>query len=110
MHVCVQNTCITYMYTYIVASNSNFQSNFSSVRPQQDFSRSFCSCCCPPLLSYIPCAVRSSFTLCIHFFGCLPLLLVPSTCPYSATTGSLFLSILVTCPNVTRMDGIICVY
>src|SRR6218665_3243291 len=32
-------------------------SNFSSVkrsptmRPQQDFSRSFCSCCCPPLLS-----------------------------------------------------------
>src|SRR6218665_1606836 len=27
------------------------------------------------------------------------LLLVPSTCPYSATTGSLFPSILVTCPN-----------
>src|SRR6218665_1994449 len=32
-----------------------FQFNFSSVRrsptmrPQQDFSRSFCSCCCPPL-------------------------------------------------------------
>src|SRR6218665_13442 len=32
-------------------------SNFSSVRrsptmrPQQDFSRFFCSCCCPPLLS-----------------------------------------------------------
>src|SRR6218665_2068971 len=40
-----------------------------------------------------------SFTLSIHFFGCLPLLLVPSTCPYSATTGSLFPSILVTCPN-----------
>src|SRR6218665_1636836 len=39
-------------------------------------------------LMFIPCAVRSSFTLSIHFFGCLPLLLVPSTCPYSATTGS----------------------
>src|SRR6218665_4098960 len=43
----------------------------------------------------------SSFTLSIQFFGSLPLLLVPSTCPYSATTGrpSLFPSILVTCPN-----------
>src|SRR6218665_72009 len=39
-------------------------------------------------LMFIPCTVRSSFTLSIHFFGCLPLLLVPSTCPYSATTGS----------------------
>src|SRR6218665_2803967 len=70
------------------------------MRPQQDFSRFFCSCCCPPLLScsfLVP--FRSSFTLSIHFFGCLPLLLVPSTCPYSATTGSLFPSILVTCPN-----------
>ena len=36
-------------------------------------------------LMFIPCAVRSSFTLSIHFFGFLPLLLVPSTCPYSAT-------------------------
>jgi len=50
-------------------------------------------------LMFIPCAVMSSFTLSIHFFGCLPLLLVPSTYPYSATTGSLFPSILVTCPN-----------
>src|SRR6218665_1933081 len=40
------------------------------------------------------CHIRSSFTLSIHFFGCIPLLLVPSTCPYSATTGSLFPSIL----------------
>src|SRR6218665_98975 len=32
---------------------SMIQSNFSSVwrSPQQDFSRSLCSCCCPPLLS-----------------------------------------------------------
>src|SRR6218665_3429488 len=50
-------------------------------------------------LVFILCAIRSSFTLSIHFFGCLPLLLVPYTCPYSATTGSLFPSILVTCPN-----------
>src|SRR6218665_1174533 len=50
-------------------------------------------------LMFIPCAIRSPFTLSIHFFGCLPLLLVPSTCPYSATAGSLFPSILVTCPN-----------
>src|SRR6218665_2950600 len=49
-----------------------------------------------PSLVFIPCAVKSSFTLSIHFFGCLPLLLVPSNCPYSATTGSLFPSILVT--------------
>src|SRR6218665_980354 len=40
-------------------------------------------------LMFIPCSLS------IHFFGCLPLLLVPSTCPYSATTGSLFPSILV---------------
>src|SRR6218665_365770 len=50
-------------------------------------------------LMFIPCAVKPSFTLSIHFFGCLPLLLVPSTCAYSATTGSLFPSILGTCPN-----------
>src|SRR6218665_4121771 len=55
--------------------------------------RSFCS------LMFIPCAVRSSFTLSIHFFDCLPLLLVPSSCPYSATTRSLFPSIIVTCLN-----------
>src|SRR6218665_354810 len=71
---------------------SNFSSvrRSSTVRPQHDFSRSFCSCCCPPLLpcSFIECAVRSSFTLSSHFIGCLPLPLVPSTCPYSATAGS----------------------
>src|SRR6218665_3681400 len=50
-------------------------------------------------LLLIPCALSSSFTLSIHFFGCLSLLLVPSTCPFSATAGSLLLSILVPCPN-----------
>src|SRR6218665_1962663 len=29
-------------------------------------------------LMFIPCTVRSSFTLSINFFGCLPLILVPS--------------------------------
>src|SRR6218665_3028626 len=75
----------------------------ATIRPQQDFSRSFCSCCCPTLLlcsCLVPLYIyRSSFILSIHFFGCLPLLLVPSTCPYSATAGSLLRSILVTCPN-----------
>src|SRR6218665_3718472 len=50
-------------------------------------------------LMFIPCAVRSSFTLFMHIFVCFPLPFVPSTCPYSATAGSLFPSILVTCPN-----------
>src|SRR6218665_2562600 len=48
---------------------------------------------------FIPCAAGSSFTLSIHFFGCLPLFLVSCTYPYSATAGSLLPSILVTCPN-----------
>ena len=48
---------------------------------------------------FIPYSVRSSFAVSIHFFGCLSLLLVPSTCPYSAATGSLFPFILVTFPN-----------
>jgi len=38
---------------------------------------------------FIPCAFKSSFRLSIYFFGCLPLLLVPFTCLYSATVGSL---------------------
>src|SRR6218665_36201 len=50
-------------------------------------------------LMFIPFAVRSSFTLSVHFFSCLPLLLVTSTSPYSATIVSLFPSILFTCPN-----------
>src|SRR6218665_876490 len=48
-------------------------------------------------LMFIPCAVRFSFTLFIHFFGCLSLLLVPSTCPYSATAGSLPVAVLGFC-------------
>src|SRR6218665_3689983 len=44
--------------------------NFSSVRrsptmrPQQDFSRSFCSCCCPPLLS---CSFLAPLGLLSHY-------------------------------------------
>src|SRR6218665_72929 len=81
-------------------------SNFSSIRrwptisPQQHFSTSFCSCCCPLLLS---CSFLVMLGLLSHYLSisldCLPLLLVPSTCPHSTTTGSLFPSSLVTCPN-----------
>src|SRR6218665_4095486 len=42
---------------------------------------------------------KSSLTLSIHLFLCLPLLLSPLTCPCSAAFGSLFRSILSTCPN-----------
>ena len=67
------------------------------MRHQQVFSKSSCSCYCPPPLS---CSfLSSSFTLSIYFFGYLPLILVPSNCPYSATAGSLLFSILCTCPN-----------
>src|SRR6218665_1537003 len=64
------------------------------MRPQQDFSKSFRFCCCPPLLS---CSFLVPLRLLSHY---LPTsLVIPSTYPYSATTGSLFPSILVTCPN-----------
>src|SRR6218665_4011728 len=89
-------------------------SNFSSVRrsptmrPQQDFSRSFCSCCCPPLLS---CSFLVPFGLLSHYlstslvvFLCF---LFPSSCPYSATIGSLCPSILVTCPNHVSLHFLI---
>jgi len=75
------------------------------MRHQQDFSKYSCSCYCPPPLS---CSfLSSSFTFSIYFFGCLPLLLVPSTWPNSATAGSLGLGLLFsilgtctcTCPN-----------
>ena len=76
--------------------NNNPISNFfsvrrpSTIRPEQDFSKSSCSCCCPLLLScsfLVPLGLLSHypFTLSIHFFGCLLLLLFPWTCPYSAT-------------------------
>src|SRR6218665_991815 len=42
---------------------------------------------------------RSSLTLSIQVFLCLPLLLFPSTCPCKAAFGNLFSSILSTCPN-----------
>src|SRR6218665_426713 len=46
-----------------------------------------------------PLSSKSSLTLFIHLFLCLPLLLSPLTCPCSAASGSLFPSILSTCPN-----------
>jgi len=49
--------------------------------------------------NFMPLSSKSSLTLSIHLFLCLPLLLSPLTCPCSATFGSLFHSILSTCPN-----------
>src|SRR6218665_1742093 len=42
---------------------------------------------------------RSSLTLSIQVFLCLPLLLFPSTCPCRAAFDSILSSILSTCPN-----------
>src|ERR1043165_1874982 len=42
---------------------------------------------------------RSSLTLSIHVFCCLPLLLFPSTYPFRAIDGNLLLSILTTYPS-----------
>src|SRR6218665_2249456 len=42
---------------------------------------------------------RFCLSLPIQIFLCLPLFLFPSTCPYEAAFGSLFLSIRPTCPN-----------
>src|SRR6218665_2853356 len=47
----------------------------------------------------MPLSSKSSLTLSIHLFLCLPLLLSPLTCPCSAACGRLFPSILSSCPN-----------
>src|SRR6218665_1640731 len=54
------------------------------------------------LSMFIPCAVRSSYTLSIglHFFGCLPVLLVLFTLPSALLPVVYFPpSLIVTCPN-----------
>src|SRR6218665_278102 len=51
----------------------------------------------------MPLFSKSSLTLTIHLFLCLLLLLSPLTCPFSAAFGSLFLSILTTCPNYVSL-------
>src|SRR6218665_2746475 len=47
----------------------------------------------------MPLSSKSSLTLSIHLFLCIPLLLSPLTCPCSAAFGSLFPSIVSMCPN-----------
>src|SRR6218665_3215210 len=47
----------------------------------------------------MPLSSKSSLTLSIHLFLCHPLLPPPLTFPCSAAFGSLFHSILSTCPN-----------
>src|SRR6218665_2880245 len=53
----------------------------------------------PILVKSMLLSFRSSLTLSIQVFICLPLLLFPSTCPCKAAFGNLFSSILSTCPN-----------
>src|SRR6218665_1882356 len=53
----------------------------------------------PILVKSMFLSFRSSLTLSIQVFLCLPLLLFPSTCPCEAAFGNLFSSILSTCPN-----------
>src|SRR6218665_2761985 len=77
--------------------------NFSSarrsptMRPQQDFSRSFCSCCCSTLLS---CSFIVPLGLLSH---CLSTSLVVFLCllfpPRVRIALLLVIAILVTCPN-----------
>ena len=47
----------------------------------------------------MPLSSKSSLTLSIHLFLCLPLLLSPLTCPCSAAFGSLFPSNFSMCPS-----------
>src|SRR6218665_1390901 len=53
----------------------------------------------PILVKSMFLSFRSSPTLSIQVFLCLPLLLFPSKCPRKAAFGNLFSSILSTCPN-----------
>src|SRR6218665_2314863 len=55
----------------------------------------------------MPLSSKSSHTLSIHLFLCLPLLLSPLTCPRSAAFGSLFPSILSTCPKHSSLPFVL---
>src|SRR6218665_2639990 len=86
----------------LLSSSSSFLSSISvlTMRLLQDSSRPLCfwslhqSWSSRCFFSF-----RSSLTLSIQVFICLSLLLFPSTCPCKAAFGSLFCSILSTCPN-----------
>ena len=62
-------------------------------RSQCYFNKSLASCI------LMPSSVKPSFTLSIHHFLCLPLLLLPSTIMYKSLTTSLPVFIRFTCPN-----------
>jgi len=75
-------------------------SSFSSIRcmptmkPQQDFSKSFCSCFCPLPSLILSCSFLVSLGLPSHYPSSAS---CSSTCPYSKTAGNLLSTILVTC-------------
>src|SRR6218665_1178619 len=61
----------------------------------------------PILVKSMFLSFRSSLTLSIQVFLCLPLLLFPSTCPCKAAFGNIFSSILSTCPNHCNLLSLI---
>src|SRR6218665_1749183 len=71
-------------------SNFSFVRRSPTMRPQQDFSRSFCSCCCPPLLScsfLVPLSLLSHYLstssvvfLCFLFPPLVRIVLLPVVC------------------------------
>ena len=62
----------------------------------------------PTMVKSVPLLFKSSLTLSIHVFRCLPLLLSPSTCPCRAAIGNLLLSILSTWPN--HLSLLFCIF
>src|SRR6218665_413337 len=84
------------LHKYFMLTDNIFNFNFSSVRrsptmrPQQDFSRSFCSCCCPPHLScsfLVPLGLLSHYLstslvvfLCYLFRPLVRIALLPVVC------------------------------
>src|SRR6218665_690965 len=54
------------IYVYIYTFNFSSVRRSPTMRPQQDFSRSFCSCCCTPLLS---CSFLAPLGLLSHYLS-----------------------------------------
>ena len=98
--------------------------NFSSVRrsptmrPQQDFSRSFCSCSCPPLLScsfLVPLGLLSHYLstslvvfLCFLFppfvrIALLPVVCLPPSLLRARTTSAFFSDVVYQCDLLSQL-------
>src|SRR6218665_3134866 len=85
-------------------SSPSFFSSIRRIRQRWGHNKTFLFLMFSPAsLMFVSCSFRSSFTLSIHFFGCLPLLLVLYSCPYNATAGSLLSSIPVRCQKLVSL-------